>query len=406
VRLITRSDTSLSIALIASALVLFRQPLRFSLDFVESIEQRFQLDLLPALLLLVAAFTFHQYRKWAQMRAEALAAAADAAQARKQSETLQQLMELSRAMSNALDGATLQQVLWKHLPAFAGDKAFWVLVRHHDRWEAVVQDGGPQKRSTDDLEHLAAAALQADRAAEHGRVDAPDGARDTCFPLLAGDGVVGVLGVSGNAPLTRECHDVLKAVAAVVAIGVKNMQLFRDTRELSLRDGLTGCFNRRHALETLDGELRRARRTGAPLSVVMFDVDHFKTVNDRFGHLRGDEVLAAIGGHLARALRSTDVRCRYGGDEFVLILPETPARGAQQVAEALRQDLGRITVTTDEDDSARPVTISVGVAAAMGGELDAKALIARADSALYQAKAAGRNRVCVAALSSTVAPAA
>jgi diguanylate cyclase (GGDEF)-like protein len=179
------------------------------------------------------------------------------------------------------------------------------------------------------------------------------------------------------------------------AMRLSNMQLFLEARELSLRDGLTGCFNRGHALHTLGAELRRVRRTATPLSIVMFDIDHFKTVNDKFGHLRGDELLAAVGTRLRRVTRNSDVQCRYGGDEFLVILPETPLAGAQQVAAALQKDL--VTLDIAKEDSPR-VTISVGIAAAIPGDLDVEALIERADGALYRAKAAGRNRVCVSRL--------
>jgi diguanylate cyclase (GGDEF)-like protein len=394
VRLITRNDTSLTVALIAATVILFRQPLRYVLDFVEDIEGRFQLDLLPALLLLLIVFAFHQYRKWAQARADAVVAAADAEQARKQSHTLQRLMAFGQALANALDRTTLQQVLWKHLPAFAPDHQFWVLVRNGDRWDVVLQDGTGQLRSVEQLERLAAGILRGEPPASARESARAHAAQDACFPMLAADAVVGVLGVGGVSPLTVEQEHLLGAAAAVIAIGVKNMQSFLETRELSLRDGLTGCFNRAYALEAVDAELRRARRTSGPLSILMFDVDHFKAVNDRYGHLRGDELLAAIGLQLGRIMRSTDIRCRYGGDEFLVILPETASLGAQQVADLLRQELAN--VTTGADDNAMPVTISIGVASAAAGELDAKAFINRADSALYRAKRAGRNRLCVA----------
>jgi len=194
-------------------------------------------------------------------------------------------------------------------------------------------------------------------------------------------------------PLTTEQRNLIGAVATVMGIGVKNMQLFLQTRELSLRDSLTGCFNRGYVIEALDAELHRSRRTGAPLSILMFDVDHFKAVNDRLGHLRGDDLLSAIGEQLGRSLRTSDIRCRYGGDEFLVVLPDTPTLGAQKVADLLRQDLAKVTVGADANRMA--VTVSIGVAAAIPGELDAKALIQRADEAMYRAKRAGRNRLCL-----------
>jgi diguanylate cyclase (GGDEF)-like protein len=186
-----------------------------------------------------------------------------------------------------------------------------------------------------------------------------------------------------------------------MAIGVKHMQLLTDARDSSLRDALTGCFNRAYALQTLDAEVHRVRRTGLPLSVVMFDVDHFKAVNDRFGHLCGDELLASVGAQLSRSMRSTDVRCRYAGDEFLIILPDTPAAGALQVAESLRQSVGRLIVASAPGHP--PITISVGVAEVGADETDAKSFLRRADEALYRAKRGGRNRVCVASMPASLA---
>jgi diguanylate cyclase (GGDEF)-like protein len=391
VRLITRADTSLTVALVAAAIILFRQPLRYVLDFVQGIEGRYHLDLLPALLLLVIVFTFHQYRKRTMARAEALAAAADAARARKQSGNLQQLMAFGHALANALDGGSLRQVLSRHVPSFTSDRGFWVFVREHEQWDLIVQEGLDALPTADQLQLMAARALTATRSDEEGA--AARAIDDACFPLVAGGDVVGVIGISGSQSLTTEERSLIGAAATVMAIGVKNMQLFLDTRELSLRDGLTGCFNHGYALNALDAELHRAQRTGAPLSILMFDVDHFKAVNDRLGHLRGDDLLCAIGQQLGRSMRTSDIRCRYGGDEFLVILPETPPGGAQKVADLLRQDLAKLTVGSDTNPMS--VTVSVGVAAAMAGELDTKALIQRADEAMYRAKHAGRNRLCL-----------
>jgi diguanylate cyclase (GGDEF)-like protein len=400
VRLITRDDTSLTVALIAATIILFRQPLRYGLDIVQVIEGRYQLDLLPALLLLVMVFSFHQYRKWTMARAEARAAEADAAQARHQSLRMQQLMAFSRALSNALDQVALQQVLWQHMPGLASNRGFWVFTRERDRWGLVIQEGIEPLPTAAQLLQFAERAASSSAAVDGDRSSGGASIEDAWFPLVAGSDVVGVMGITGSPALALEQRNLAGAAAAIMAIGVKNMQLFLNTRELSLRDSLTGCFNRGHALDALDAELRRSRRTNAPLSILMFDVDHFKSVNDRFGHLRGDDLLSAIGEQLGRSMRSTDIRCRYGGDEFLIILPETPLLGAHKVADALRQDLASLNVGSG-DGNRIAVTVSVGVAAAADGELDAKAFIQRADEALYRAKRAGRNRSCIVGLSAS-----
>lgn len=393
-RLITRNDTSLSVALIAAAVILFRQPLRHVLDLAQKIESRYQLDLVPALLLLVVALAFHEYRKYVLAHTQALAATADAALARTQSRTFEKLMIFSQALANALDRLSVQQVLGLHLPAFAGDRTFWVLVRSGDHWEVLLQDAAAGLRPVDQLKRLATRAVSPDPpAVEPGASESGD-VQDACFPLLAGGTIVGVMGIGGARPIAREEHHVLSATAALIAIGIKNMQLFLEMRELTLRDGLTGCFNKEHGLQALDVELRRAKRSGSPLTILMFDIDHFKTVNDRFGHLTGDELLGTVGTRLGAVMRSSDMRCRYGGDEFLVILPDTPLLGAQKVAEGLRQEIANLGILVS--GTAIPITISIGVAVAAPGETDAKALITRADEALYGAKTDGRNRVRLA----------
>jgi len=127
----------------------------------------------------------------------------------------------------------------------------------------------------------------------------------------------------------------------------------------------------------------------------MFDIDHFKAINDDLGHLRGDELLRGVGELLSRVLRSTDVACRYGGDEFLVMCPDTPLLGAQQVAETLRREISGIVVGVN--GMTRQVTGSFGVAASIPGEINPEALIERADEALYLAKRAGRNCFRVAA---------
>jgi diguanylate cyclase (GGDEF)-like protein len=220
-------------------------------------------------------------------------------------------------------------------------------------------------------------------------------ADEVCFPLIAGDDAVGVLGIDATGGLTTSERQTMGAAAAMVAIALRNAQLFFETRAHGVHDRLTGCFNHEHGLETLDAELRRAKRSGRPLAVVMFDIDHFKSINDRFGHLRGDDILRAVGAQLTRVLRTSDVSCRYGGDEFLLILPETDRAGAVRVAEILLLEIATLAITASRE-AVLKVTASIGVTTAAPGEIAVAALVKRADDALYQSKAAGRNRFSVA----------
>jgi len=165
-------------------------------------------------------------------------------------------------------------------------------------------------------------------------------------------------------------------------------------REMAITDELTGLRNRRHIHARLDEELVRARRSGRPLSVAMFDVDHFKRVNDRHGHDAGDAVLRAVAAMAQRACRASDLLARYGGEEFLAVLPETDADAAGGIAERLRAWLEAMRV--DHGGAAITVTASFGVATldpASPGPADGAALLKRADEALYRAKGAGRNRV-------------
>ncbi len=392
-RLISRDDTSIAIGLIVGAIVVFQRPIHFVWDVARDIEVRYQLDLVPAATILTGFFVFHQYRKRQLAKAEALAAAAEFARAQARSQELERLVTFSQALANALDLPTLQQVLWRYLPNFALERDCWLVCRRNHRWHIVMQHMlHAPKQPAEVLESVA------DRAASSTTLAPamPEGISDAdtvCFPMLAGGAPVGVLGIHDGSALTVDDRRGIGTAAALIAIALKNVQMFGEAREYSVRDGLTGCFNREHALTTLDGELRRAKRSREPLSIVMFDIDHFKTINDELGHLQGDEVLRALGAQLTHVLRNSDVRCRYGGDEFLIILPGTRLPGAEQVAENLRREIGMLTVGVGE--RGRAITASLGVTAAGPDELDATALVARADAALYEAKRAGRNRFCV-----------
>lgn len=164
-------------------------------------------------------------------------------------------------------------------------------------------------------------------------------------------------------------------------------------REQAVRDALTGLFNRRYLTETLQRELARCAREARPLSVVMLDVDHFKALNDASGHEAGDRVLQALSGLLAEQVRQEDVACRFGGEEFVIVLPGASAADAAARAEAWREAVLRLQVP--HQDATLSVTVSMGVAE-RGAGAHADDLLRRADQALYEAKRGGRNRVVAA----------
>ena len=160
---------------------------------------------------------------------------------------------------------------------------------------------------------------------------------------------------------------------------------------MTIVDGLTGTHNKRFFLEFLDREMARCMRYGRPLSLVMFDIDHFKAVNDQYGHLTGDHVLKEICRRLNQRIRREELLARYGGEEFAAVLPETGRAGAMEFGEQIRQIVARDPFEFEGDRM--PVTISVGIAVLDGQPIDAANFIKIADENLYKAKRGGRNKV-------------
>jgi diguanylate cyclase (GGDEF)-like protein len=175
--------------------------------------------------------------------------------------------------------------------------------------------------------------------------------------------------------------------AANEALQEKNTQL----QELSITDSLTGLYNRSHLMDTLAGEVARSRRHNRPFTLLIMDIDHFKSYNDTFGHLAGDEALRRTGFLLKESIRSCDYAARYGGEEFILILPETGAEDGVEMAERIRNQIAEKEMGSDGNPL--KVTISVGVASFPKDGDDPHSLMKRADAALYEAKRRGRNRV-------------
>ena len=168
-------------------------------------------------------------------------------------------------------------------------------------------------------------------------------------------------------------------------------QALETISEISNRDGLTGIYNRRYLENRLSSEYDRTRRYGGTFSMILFDLDFFKKVNDTYGHLAGDKVLVEISARVRDMLRSSDVIGRYGGEEFVLILPETPLEGARQIAERLREAVALAPVIFDTTPIR--VTISMGVTEYQADMDDYATLTHQSDVALYASKGAGRNCV-------------
>jgi diguanylate cyclase (GGDEF)-like protein len=160
---------------------------------------------------------------------------------------------------------------------------------------------------------------------------------------------------------------------------------------MTIVDGLTGAHNKRYLLESLEREIPRSRRHARPLTAVMFDIDHFKRINDTYGHLAGDYVLKEIATLVRSRLRPDDIFARYGGEEFCALLPETSIPGASAIAEDLRRRIAERRFVFETESI--PVTVSLG-AAELGAEMDVTGFLKAADEKLYEAKRGGRNKVC------------
>jgi diguanylate cyclase (GGDEF)-like protein len=210
--------------------------------------------------------------------------------------------------------------------------------------------------------------------------------------------VIGVMGFSSSSPeaFRVEDLDTIRTLSPLISAGFEKAELFRKTLELSRVDELTGLLNYRVLMEKLAEEVRRKIRTGREFAFVMVDIDDFKRVNDRYGHLEGSRLIAQMGPLLRTACRtdSTDICFRYGGEEFSILLTETTMDEARAVAERLRQSVDEYPFSVKVSHPEETITISLGVSSMVGDKQKSiTELINEADIALYHAKAAGKNRV-------------
>lgn len=216
-------------------------------------------------------------------------------------------------------------------------------------------------------------------------------------PLLAGNECIGVIGVGSDRPGQRFMstdEQLLCLFAQQATIVLQNARLFTEIQKLATIDPLTSLYNRRLFFDLAEKEIERTRRLGDAVSVIMLDIDNFKCVNDTYGHLTGDEVLRVVASQCRLTMRMHDISGRYGGEEIVVLLPQTGVEDAQQIAERLRSIIAQTSILCERGSLS--VTVSMGVAASDASNgLKLAHLIHQADRALYQAKLSGRNRVCV-----------
>lgn len=296
-----------------------------------------------------------------------------------------QIIRFGENLGATADPEVVRRKLIEHLRSVIDRRNIRVTIWNDGR--SVVDD-----RAANDLQGTVGLASEGGRDSVQR-----SGAWDT-FPMLAGGECVGAISVErpfGDClrQLTDLQRRVLQLAAALAGLSVRNAQLARQVRERSAVDLLTGCLTKQHGLDLIGAELHRARRSIQPVSLIFVDLDHFKQLNDRYGHPLGDKVLSTVGAVMKDALRASDLLCRYGGDEFVVLLPETPLDDAMHVAEGLRRTLSRQAVPWRGGSVS--VTASLGVSALTPGEMDVGELLARADAAMYRAKRDGRNAIRV-----------
>lgn len=240
-----------------------------------------------------------------------------------------------------------------------------------------------------------------------GHVTGPDTGQYLCVPLLVNGEAIGILHLNhvdqpgqvreqaASQSFSDHKVQIITTTADHISLALSNLKLKETLRQQSIRDALTGLYNRRYMEETLERELNRAEREGKPVGVIMFDIDHFKDFNDLNGHDGGDALLRELGTFLKKTARGGDVVCRYGGEEFLAVLPGINSKNARLHAEKLRQGAKELLVYHLGKPLAK-CTISLGVAVFPENGLSSEALLKAADNALYRAKNEGRDKVVMA----------
>jgi diguanylate cyclase (GGDEF)-like protein len=219
-----------------------------------------------------------------------------------------------------------------------------------------------------------------------------------CVPLAANGELLGVLHLRIDQPNEENTLlDLAGRFSEAVALALANLRLRETLRWQSIRDPLTGLFNRRYLEASFEREVKRSDRQGRPIGVIMLDLDHFKHFNDANGHDDGDAFLRELGNLLGTSVRADDIACRFGGEEFILVLPEAPLEATRRRAEELREAIARLRVQ-HRGRQLPTVTASLGVAVFPDHGANVGELIRAADDALYQAKSGGRNRLAIAPL--------
>jgi len=215
-------------------------------------------------------------------------------------------------------------------------------------------------------------------------------------PLLSGDRIIGVLNVNDPSFLDMKENDFkgrIMRISQHLAVSIHNTLLFEKVKDLSMRDSMTGLYNFRHFLETMRLEIEHAKRYNESLSCIMLDIDNFKEVNDTYGHQVGDMVLKELARSVSISVRASDIPARYGGDEFIVVLPKTDKKLALKLAQRLMNLFSDKDIRVPGGSGSLRVTLSVGISSFPEDTDNMDELMKKADAALYEAKKKGKNRI-------------
>jgi diguanylate cyclase (GGDEF)-like protein len=310
-------------------------------------------------------------------------------------------LELIDALQLTENEADAHQLLRRHLERSVPGNTVTVLNRNNsaDRLQAMT----PVDRASPLVSGLAAAKPRSCLAVRMARPHDTSAQNDllpcpvcsgcsgftTCVPLIVSGEVIGSVLSDHPQPLTETGQRSIRDAVTQAAPVIGNLRNLAVAELRAATDSLTGLPNRRAIQDTFRRMVAQASRTMSPLAALMGDLDHFKQINDQYGHGRGDDVLAATAAAMSASIRDSDFAGRFGGEEFIVLLPDTDAAGAFTIAEKVRAAIAAIRVTGVE----RPITMSIGIAVLPDHATDAEALERAADQALYAAKNSGRNRI-------------
>jgi diguanylate cyclase (GGDEF)-like protein len=317
------------------------------------------------------------------------------------------LYRIAAMLNSTLDETKLYQIVQSMLTEVSFIDQFSLLYRGVDGLMEVslFADKNPGREYQEMLDKERTLALSVLR--ESREWYEPDGySQDGSFlalPLQSQKDTRRVLCFHATRTLEEREIDFLRLISNEVATAVDRVKMYHDTLEISIKDELTGIYNRRYFNERIQKEFHRSERYTRILSFIMIDIDYFKSFNDTYGHHVGDEVLKGVAAKIGEGLRTSDVLARYGGEEFVIILPETDKDGAVHVAEKIRSSIAserwrfRNTLRSEdqpEEYIEKQITISLGVSSYPVDSDHIQGLLEAADQYLYAAKLSGRNRVC------------